>query len=587
MIDLTTQALTLDNLRTFYQQGVTPAALIDEVYRRIAAYDDPAVWIHVLDQAQVLEAIAHLPADQSNPLWGVPFAIKDNIDAAGVPTTAGCPDYGFLPDADAPVVAQLKAAGALLIGKTNMDQFATGLVGTRSPHGAARSVFNKEYVSGGSSSGSAVAVAAGLVSFSLGTDTAGSGRVPAMFNGLVGVKPTRGLLSVRGVVPACESLDCVSIFAHSSADGTAVRKVAEGVDSQDPWSRPMTPASLHTAAPVIAVPTPESREFFGDTAAQTAFEATLDRVTSLGWTITEVDYTPFRQAAALLYGGPRVAERYAAVGAFVDEHYDACDPTVAKIIAGGRDYTAADLFKDNREIERLKKIAINQLDGADAFLLPTAPTQYTVDAVNADPIQLNANLGTYTNFVNLFDMAAIAVPAGMTATGFPFSVTLVAKAFSDDAIAYLADQLHHTLPEAATLPTVPAPAAGKIHLAVVGAHLKGMPLNVQLQDRHASLLETTTTAPTYELYALAKTTPTKPGLVRVTDGGTAIEVEVWELDATSFGTFTQLVPPPLAIGNVELADARWVKGFVCEPAGLDGATDITHLGGWRAYMANK
>lgn len=581
-MSLETLSLTLPALRAAYADGLDPAAVVDEVFRRIDAYADKAVWLALVPREQVLAAAAALPEDRSLPLWGVPFAVKDNIDTAGLPTTAGCPAYAFMPDEDAPVVARLKAAGALLIGRTNMDQFATGLVGTRSPHGAPRCVFDPAYVSGGSSSGSAVAVAAGQVSFALGTDTAGSGRVPAAFNDLVGIKPTKGLLSVRGVVPACASLDCVTVFACTCAEGDAVRRVAEGYDAADPWSRPMQARPLTLEAPTVGVLASQDRAFCGDVEAAVLYEAAITRARRLGWTIREIDYAPFRDAAALLYAGPWVAERQAAVGDFVAANRDACDPTVAGIVLGAGDYSARDAFAGQYALGRLRRLAERQMEGLDALLLPTAPTQYTVAAVNADPVTLNANLGLYTNFVNLLDMAAVAVPAGFKPNGLAFGVTLIAPAFTDADLAVLADRLHRTL-EVGGEPLEPR-GDGLVQVAVVGAHLSGQPLNHQLTARGGKLVKTTTTAATYRLYALAGTTPPKPGLVRSTDGA-AIEVEVWSLTEAAFGAFTAEVPPPLAIGSLELADGTWVKGFVCEPSGLEGAADITAHGGWRAYRA--
>jgi allophanate hydrolase len=567
--------------------AAAPVAAVREAHARIRAYRevDPAVWVSLVPEAEALAAAAALEAEgpAGKPLYGVPFAVKDNIDTAGLPTTAACPAYAYDPTEDAPVVARLKAAGAILIGRTNMDQFATGLVGTRSPHGAPRCVFDRAYVSGGSSSGSAVAVAAGLVAFALGTDTAGSGRVPAAFNDLVGIKPTRGLLSTRGVVPACVSLDCVTVFAHDVADGDRVRRVAEGFDPADPWSRVAQPVPL-PPRPRVGVLPPEDREFKGDAAAAALYDAAIARARALGWEIVTFDYRPFRDAAALLYAGPWVAEREAAVGDFIRAHADACDPTVAGIILGGGGRSARDAFDGFHRLMALKRGTEAQWAKMDVMLLPTAPTQYRVEAVQADPVTLNANLGLYTNFVNLLDLAAVAVPAGVReSNGLPFGVTLIGPAFSDGALAALGDALHRTV--APDRPPVEA-GDGTVHLAVVGAHLRGQPLNHHLTDRGAAFLRTDRTAPDYRLYALAGTAPAKPGLVRAPGfAGPGLEVEVWALSHAAFGAVTEEVPPPLAIGTVTLADGTAVKGFLCEPAGLEGAEEITRHGGWRAWRA--
>lgn len=561
----------------------SPVAAVTEAYRRIKAYGDPAVWVALVPEEDALAAARALEAagPEGKPLYGVPFAVKDNIDTVGLATTAGCPAYAFHPAEDATVVARLKAAGAILVGRTNMDQFATGLVGTRSPHGAPRCVFDSEYISGGSSSGSAVAVAAGLVAFALGTDTAGSGRVPAAFNNIVGVKPTKGLLSTKGVVPACASLDCVTVFARTVAEGDLVRRVAEGFDPADKWSRVAAPVPL-PAAPCVGVLADADRDFKGDTQAAALYAQAIERALGLGWTVVDIDYQPFKDAAALLYAGPWVAEREAAVGDFIRQHADACDPTVAKIIQGAGSYTARDAFDGLYRLMTLKRQTEAQWAHMDALLLPTAPTQYKVADVEADPVALNANLGLYTNFVNLFDLAAIAVPAGFrTSGGLPFGVTLIGPAFSDGALARLGDALHQTVEGGDGL----VPVDGTVHLAVVGAHLRGQPLNHQLTSRGAAFLRTTRTAPDYRLYALSGTVPPKPGLV-ATPGyaGPGQEVEVWALSAAAFGAFTAEVPAPLAIGSLRLSDGTVVKGFVCEPSALDGATDISRFGGWRAYL---
>ncbi|CAA7616641.1 allophanate hydrolase [Magnetospirillum sp. UT-4] len=563
------------------------AAVIELAYARIESCPDPAVWISLRPKAEVLAELAGL--DPALPLYGVPFAVKDNIDVAGLPTTAACPAFAYTPAADAPAVARLRAAGAVVLGKTNLDQFATGLVGVRSPHGAPRCVFDDRYVSGGSSSGSAVAVARGQVAFALGTDTAGSGRVPAAFNNIVGIKPTKGLLSTSGVVPACRSLDCVTVFAASAGEGAAVRRIAQGFDATDPFSRAEPPRPLPLAGLRVGVPQAAERAFYGDAEAAALYARAVE---SLGAALVEIDFAPFREAAILLYGGPWVAERLAALEDFLASNADDFDPTVRKIVEGAGGHSAVDAFRGRYALAALKQRTDAQWRKMDVLLLPTAPTIHKVADVQADPIRLNSQLGHYTNFVNLLDCCAVAVPAGFRADGLPFGVTLVAPAFADDDLARVADNLHRRLEPSfgaarAALPEAAEAAGdGLIRLAVVGAHLEGQPLHGQLTERGAQLVARTRTTPDYRLYALAGTTPPKPGLVHTPGfAGPGIEVEVYAMEAAAFGTFTAAVPPPLAIGSVRLAEGTLVKGFVCEPAGLDGATDITAYGGWRAFLS--
>lgn len=573
--------LTLDTLRSDYAAGRTPQDVIRECYERIKQRGADGVWTHVPPLEELLALADSVATDPSLPLYGVPFAIKDNIDVAGWPTTAACPSFAYTPSQDAFVVARLKAAGAIPIGKTNMDQFATGLVGTRSPYGIPHSIFSEVHVSGGSSSGSGVAVAAGLVAFSLGTDTAGSGRVPAAFNGIVGIKPSCGLLSTSGVVPACRSLDCVSIFSPNVADAHAVLRVAEGFDQSDPYSLKLAPHVLPLEKPRIGILPPAQREFFGDALSATAYENAITHAASLGWEIVECDFAPFRDMAVQLYAGPWVAERMAAIEPFLKEHADAMDPTVRKIIEGAKDIHAVAAFRGVYERQRLQRVASAAWEKMDAMLLPTVPTHYKIEEVLADPVQLNSRLGTYTNFVNLLNLSAIAVPAGMRPDGLPFGITFMAPAGADDALATLGAKFCGETPP-------PVVTDGLIPLAVVGAHLHGQPLHKQLTERNAPLLWSGRTTPCYRLYALANTTPPKPGLVRDLDfNGTGIEVEVYGLSPAHLGTFLTLVGPPLAIGNVELSDGRWVKGFVCEPTALPGSTEITEHGGWRAWLAQK
>jgi len=559
------------------------AAAIERIFDAIKAEGLHPIWIALADREAAIQRARDV--DPALSLAGVPFAVKDNIDVAGMPTTAGCPSYSYLPERTATVVQRLLDAGAILIGKTNLDQFATGLVGVRSPFGACSSVFDARYISGGSSSGSAVAVAKGLVAFALGTDTAGSGRVPAAFNDIVGFKPTRGLLSTAGVVPACRSLDCVSIFAGSAAGAERVWRVAQGGDAADPFSRMADPGA--DAAPWLpgpfrfGVPRDEELAFFGDADSPRLYRTAVARLEAAGGTRVTIDFAPFREAAALLYSGPWVAERYAAVGAFVDAHPDAVHPIVGQIIGSAAAKSAADAYRGLYRLEALKRAAATQWAGIDVMLLPTAGTIYTKDAVEADPIQLNTNLGYYTNFVNLMDLAAVSVPAGFRRDGLPFGVSLIGPAFSDAALLALAARY------AGTAAPARGEAPGCIHVAVVGAHLTGQPLNRQLTERGARLVQSCRTSPEYRCYALANATPPKPGLVREPGfEGPGIALEIWAVPSHRFGSFVAGVPPPLGIGSVQLDTGEWVKGFICEPTAMTGAAEITAFGGWTNYLAS-
>jgi allophanate hydrolase len=503
--------------------------------------------------------------------------VKDNIDVEGLPTTAGCPAFSYTPQRTAGAVQKAVDAGAILIGKTNMDQFATGLVGTRSPYGTCCSIYHADYISGGSSSGSAVAVAKGEVCFALGTDTAGSGRVPAAFNGLVGIKPTRGLVSAAGVVPACRSLDCVSIFSPDVETGGRVLEVLAGIDEGDPYSRPGRQQCDGFTVPKIGIPSEHQMEFFGDQAAADAWRRAVIKA---GPDVTEIDLIPFQQAAELLYSGPFVAERYASVGAFVASRPASdFDPTVRGIILGSAKYSAVDVFNAEYQLQDIRRTVNKMFESIDALLLPTAPSIYRIDDVCRNPIELNSRLGVYTNFVNLLDLCAIAVPAGLREDGLPFGVTLMAPAFCDAKLLRLAHWWEGSRAENYLQETI------GIQLAVVGAHLTGQPLNHQLTSRGASLLRTTTTAPKYRLFALTGTTPPKPGLLHVKEPQpNGIEVEVWQLSEEAFGAFVASIPPPMGVGNLELLDGSVVKGFICEPYALEGAKEITALGGWRNYL---
>ncbi|TSD84730.1 allophanate hydrolase [Mycobacterium sp. KBS0706] len=602
---MTVPSLEIAVLVKAYAAGdLTPEAVLDAVYNRIAEIGERPVWITLVPRAeakrQLAAAKARAAAGEVLPLLGIPFAVKDNIDVAGLPTTAGCPDFAFVPERSATVVERLVAAGAILIGKTNLDQFATGLVGTRSPYGICSSVFDARYVSGGSSAGSGVAVAAGLVSFALGTDTAGSGRVPAAFNSIVGLKPTKGAISTHGVLPACRTQDAVSIFAGTSGDALAVLRVAAGFDAEDPYSRRLPAEAVAPGAwPQgfrFGVPA-EGLEFFGDTAAAALFEAAAARLEALGGTRVTIDFAPFRDAARLLYSGPWVAERLAAIRDFAASKPEAIHPVVRGIILGADKLGAVDAFEGIYELARLTRLAEAEWAKMDVLLLPTTGTIYTIEDLLADPVRLNSNLGAYTNFVNLMDLSATAVPAGFRDTGLPFGVSLIGPAFADGALATLADRFHRDqgLAIGATghLPSgLPLAAASStettqdtVQIAVVGGHLAGQPLNHQLTRRGARLCRSTRTAAGYRLFNLTGMVPQRPGLVRDEAGLGGIEVEVWELSTAGFGSFVAEIPPPLTIGTVTLADGSSVKGFLCETFAVAAAEEITSLGGWRSWLA--
>lgn len=588
--------LSVLSLLDAYRAGTrTPAQVIDEVLRRCDACPDPAVWITRLTRKQIqpyLDGLTgHSPA--TRPLYGIPFAIKDNIDLAGLPTTAACSEYAYTPEQSAFVVERLIAAGAIPIGKANLDQFATGLVGTRSPYGEVQNPFDPDYLSGGSSSGSAAAVARGLVSFSLGTDTAGSGRVPAAFCNLVGIKPTRGRISTSGVVPACRSLDCVSLFALDLADAQAVMAVADGFDSNDPWARPIPRRDVESGERFrFGVPRPDQLEFFGDAEYARLFQAAVEQFQALGGEAVEIDFTPFAEAARLLYQGPWVAERYAAIRPFIATNAEAMLPVTRAIIEPASELRTVDAFEAQYRLAELKRQADAIIETLDALLIPTAPTHYTRDQVRAEPIALNSRLGTYTNFMNLLDLAAVAVPAGFTSNGLPFGVTLFGPAGSDEVLWRLGERLllAHALPRGATgLPSThrrmaAAPEGATLALVVCGAHMEGLALNHQLVEKGGRMLRRTRTAPKYRFYALAGGPPKRPGLIRSPGAGAGIEVEVWSLPKAQVGAFLAQIPSPLGLGSVELEDGSWAKGFICEGFAAEGAEEITALGGWRAYL---
>ena len=588
---------TLADWQAAYRGGANAKELLQRLLETLPG-DDPA-WISLCDHtllATRLEKLARQLAAAGGrrsalPLYGIPFAVKDNIDVAGFATTAACPAYAYDATEDAHVIGRLQAAGAIVIGKTNLDQFATGLSGTRSPYGVVPNSFDPQYVCGGSSSGSASVVARGLVAFALGTDTAGSGRVPAGLNNIVGLKPTRGRIGCSGVIPACRSLDCVSILALNIEDANTVCRVAEGLDAGDflsrPWPAAAPPARLPTT-PRMAVP--QNPEFFGDEVAEDAYKAALSRLEDAGVRCVPVDITVLDDIASMLYEGPWVAERYAAIETFIENQAAALHPVVREIIIGARTHSAVDAFRAHYRLAALGRQASALLADVDALVVPTAPVHVRVEAMLDAPVVLNSRLGRYTNFVNLLDWCAVSMPAGLRSDGLPFGLTFIAPAWHDEALCEFAGrwQQHVDIsPGAPGVYLAPPPrgdAREYVELAVVGAHLSGMPLNHQLVDRQARMVLQTTTAARYRLFALPDTQPPKPGLQRC-NGGSEIIVEVWEIPQEMFGAFVAEVPSPLGIGNVELRDGRWVKGFICEGYALKAARDISDHGGWRAYVS--
>ncbi|WP_430460823.1 allophanate hydrolase [Thalassolituus sp. LLYu03] len=600
---------TLKDWRTAYRAGAQASELLGALLHWVRSEESTtnglrsgSAWIELASDAQLasqLTALAALEQAQGRaalPLYGVPFAVKDNIDVAGFSTTAACPEFAFKPDADAEVVRVLKAAGAIVLGKTNLDQFATGLVGARSPYGAVPNAFNGDYISGGSSSGSATAVARGYVAFALGTDTAGSGRVPAGFNHIVGLKASIGALSTRGVLPACRSLDCVSVFALTSIDAEQVLAVAGVYDAEDPYSRALGSSPLRS---IRRLAIPQAAPWFGDEQQKAAWEKAVGNAEALGYELVETDFSLLWELAALLYQGPWVAERYAAVGEFLEQDLPGIDPVVKGIITGGQKAlnganlgSAVDAFRAEYRRKELVRAIADLFAQFDALLVPTAPHFPTHAALAAEPVTINSQMGTYTNFVNLADLAAVSVPANMRADGLPFGITVIAPAFSESALMAFAAHWQAAL----KLPTAPVMLGARgddsVVVAVVGAHLTGMPLNHQLTSRNAVLLEQTVSAKKYQLYALANTVPPKPGLVRVNDAlladgsqeGHEIIVELWRLDVAAFGSFVDEIPRPLGIGTLELADGRLVKGFICEPEVVADARHISEFGGWRAFI---
>ncbi len=585
-------AFTFPALGGFYANGGSPVTVAEAALARIVAWDDPALFLARVPEDDVLARAGALAAEgpRGRPLYGLPFVVKDNSDCAGLPTTAACPDYAYAPAADAPAVARLLAAGAILLGKANLDQFATGLNGTRSPHGTPRNPVTPDCIPGGSSSGSAAAVAAGIAAFSLGTDTAGSGRVPAMACNIVGLKPSLGLVPTLGVVPACRSLDCVSVFALTVADACAVLGVIVGAAEGDRYSRPAPPAwrAAPAVQPAWRVAAPLAEQLVFDTADDAAlYEAALARLGP----VRRVDVAPFLEVARRLYDGAWVAERTAALRDFLAARPGSVHPVTRGILEAGFGKLTLDAWEDFHAAAEARRLARLLFDSVDALVLPTAPGVPSLADLAAEPVAANSRLGTYTNFANICDLAALAVPAGFRGDARPFGVTLVGPAFSEARLAGLGAVMHAgaglglgalggAVPEA---PKPPALAATELPLLAIGAHMAGLPLNPQIVRHGGRFLDEARTAPVYRLHDLGG----RPGMVRVGEGGVAVAGEVWAVPAASVGPFLAEIPPPLGFGRVELADGSRPLGFLCEAAGAVGMPDISATGGWRAYLAAK
>lgn len=580
--------VTIEQLLSGYRSGeLNVRGVLEEKYS-LAKQDTHNTWISLISQQQLEDYIRCLEsADQSTlPLYGVPFAVKDNIDLQGLPTTAGCEAYTYHPDESAFVVDILIKAGAVPLGKANLDQFATGLVGARSPWGAGKNSFDPAYVSGGSSAGSAISVALNQVFFSLGTDTAGSGRVPAAFNNILGLKPTKGLLSCTGVVPACRTLDCVTFFTRGADDLKRLLEVAAQYDRRDGYARNNNQQPLPSSFDglKVGVPAPEQLAFFGNQEYEAQFYQTLELLKKLGANLVEFNLAPFIDAAKLLYQGPWVAERYAAIQSFFEEDSRRCLPVIETIVGGAKNYSAADTFKYMYQLQDYKVECDELLSAVDVVITPTAGSTYTIEDVEANPIELNSNLGYYTNFMNLLDYTAIAIPASIGKSGRPFGVTLFAPAFTDNGLVTLADEWQKAtrLPLGATDQYLPNDE--HIDLLVCGAHMSDLPLNHQLTSVGATLKSQGFTAKAYKIFALAGGPPARPGLVRDEKDGDSLAVEVWSFPKASIGDLLAQIPHPLGLGKVQLLDGSWVTGFICEPIGIQGAEDITVFGGWRSYI---
>ncbi|MGD9738614.1 MAG: allophanate hydrolase [Bauldia sp.] len=598
MSGITDLPFTIAALRGAYAEGLKPAAIVDEVFRRLAVAQDPGIFITMAPRSALLAVADALGAfDPARPLWGVPVAVKDNIDVEGLATTAACREYAYNPQRDAEAVRRLRNAGALIVGKTNLDQFATGLVGVRTPHPVPRNSIDPNLVPGGSSSGSAVAVARGIVAVSLGTDTAGSGRVPAAFNNIVGLKPSNGAVSSVGMVPACRSLDCTSVFALDVEDAWTTFEALASFDERDPYARPLPPPAVPALPPRLRIGVPEDDDrIFSSPHTRAAYDAALETAARIGADIVEVDFDAFFDVGTLLYGGPWVAERHAATRGFFSGHADAMLPVIREIIGRSTLLSAADAFDGLYKLRTLERATSPIWDAVDILCVPSIPGPVTRAEITADPFAANARLGTYTNFVNLLGLCGLTIPTGTQTDGAPASVTFLGRNGDDGRLAAFGRSLHLARSETmgATgwpLPQQEWPARGAktlgIPLMVFGAHLSGLPLNHELLEAGAIFTSVALTAPDYRLHALPGA-KARPGLVRVApDTGVSVVGEIWTLPVAGFGSFVASVVPPLAIGTIRLDDGSTVKGFLAEAEGVRGTPDISHHGGWRAYLNAK
>ncbi|MBX2847675.1 MAG: allophanate hydrolase [Acidiferrobacterales bacterium] len=592
-------------LNAYRDEQLTPNQVIDYVLQKSEQFTQRNIWIRQLTKQEIkpyLDSLEKRTIDEL-PLYGIPFAIKDNIDLANITTTAACPSFAYTPSEHAFIVEQLIDAGAIPIGKTNLDQFATGLVGTRSPEpwGPCGNSFNADYISGGSSAGSAVAVALGLASFSLGTDTAGSGRVPAMLNNLYGHKPSRGLFSMSGVVPACRSLDCPSIFALSAEDAKQVFNVAARFDETDCYARANSYSNSHryfgkpSSAPKVAVPLSENLEFFDNQDGKILFDKAVKTWQSLGADIHPLDISPLLEAAKLLYEGPWVSERYAAIEDLMQTTPDKVHPVVRDIVKQAEDKTSIETFQYEYKMQEYRMLAKQIFKQFDFLMTPTAPSTYTIEQVLKDPITLNSNMGYYTNYMNLLDLCGVAVPAGFMSNQLPFGVTFIAPAMQDQKLLSYAHLWQKTCNRSTGAIAANPPLSDpfevdfqeNIEVAVCGAHLSGMPLNWQLTERRATLIKTSKTSQNYTMVALAGGPPERPGLFRNSKNGHSIEIEIWSMPSAELGSFLANIPAPLGLGKLETQSGDWVTGFICEEHGADAATDISHYGSWRSYLNSK
>ncbi|MGB0370751.1 MAG: allophanate hydrolase [Opitutales bacterium] len=571
--------LQITSLLSDYRAGTrTPREVLTSLVEKIKSSDNPKVWIYALSLEEIEPWIARLEgaSPDSLPLYGVPFAIKDNIDLAGIPTTAACPEYAYTPEKSATVVENLIAAGAVPLGKTNLDQFATGLVGVRTPYGTPVNPIAPDRVPGGSSCGSAVALSEGFVSFSLGTDTAGSGRVPAVFNKLWGVKPSRGRLSNTGLVPACKTLDCISIFAFDAEGAKLALSAAEGFDESDAYSQPVINKPVPTES-VLGIPQPDQLMFFGDAQYDEAWVAAKAELKAKGWTLREVDFSPFIQAARLLYEGPWVSERYAAIETFLKEQPESVFPVTRQIISGGGDHSARDAFVSTYKLAELKRKSEAAWEGVAAIVTPTVGGFPTLEDMEKDPVGPNSQLGYFTNFMNLLDLSALAVPAGEAPSGLPFGITYIAPRDSDQALLEIASK-------GPVDTSMSSPET--VSIILFGAHMSGLPLNTQVLGLGGTFVGEVKTAEKYKMVYLPEPKPHRPGIVKIGEGGVSIACEEWSFPAESVGAFLASISTPLGLGQIELSDGRYVHGFLCEPYAADAAEDISSSEGWRAYLAD-